>query len=226
MIKLFPALRGQMKRALHLASGAALPLPGRSSAQLAKNAVAGADLNYDFKTDIAIATPSGLKIYQQQDPHSFRDITEESKISTAIAAASYTGVWAFDIDLDGDLDLVLGTPQGDPLVLRNNGDGTFSPIHPFQGVDGLMAFTAADIDGDGDPDVALLDRNGSLKVFLNERLGKYRGIDVPVNLRQGVVALSAADINGDGILDFVLLKNDSSVVRLSQNEESGQVGFC
>ncbi len=214
-----PSVAWADETALHLASGAALPLPGRSSAQLAKNAVSGADLNYDFKTDIAIATPLGLKIYQQQDPHSFRDITEESKISTAIAAASYTGVWAFDIDLDGDLDLVLGTPQGDPLVLRNNGDGTFSPIHPFEGVDGLMAFTAADIDGDGDPDVALLDRNGSLKVFLNERLGKYRGIDVPVNLRQGVVALSAADINGDGILDFVLLKNDSSVVRLSQNEQ-------
>jgi hypothetical protein len=208
--------------ALHLASGAALPLPGRSAAQLAKNAVVGADLNYDFKTDIAIATPAGLKIYQQQDPRHFRDITEESKIPAAIAAAPYTGVWAFDIDLDGDLDLVLGTPQGDPLVMRNNGDGTYSPIHPFQGVDGLTAFTAADIDGDGDPDIAMLDRSGSLKVFLNERLGKYQGIDVPASLRQGVMAVSAADINGDGILDLVLLKSDSSVVRLSQEPESAK----
>jgi Tfp pilus assembly protein PilF len=207
---------------LHLANGTALALPGRSSGPLGKNAVAGADLNYDFKTDIAVATPAGLKIYQQQDSRHFEDITAKSKIPAAIAGGSYTGVWAFDVDLDGDLDLILGMPQGDPLVMRNNGDGTFSLIHSFQGVDGLTAFTAADIDGDGDPDIAMLDRSGNIKVFLNERLGKYRGIDVPDSVRQGVVALSAADINGDGILDLVLLKNDSSVVRLSQKAESGE----
>ncbi len=110
--------------------------------------------------------------------------------------------------------------------MRNNGDGTFSPIHPFQGIDGLMAFTAADIDSDGDPDVAMIDRNGHLRVFLNERLGKYRGIDVPTSLQQGAVAVSAADINGDGILDLVLLKNDSSVVRLSQKPESSEWDFA
>ena len=207
---------------LHLANGTALALPGRSNASLGKNSVAGADLNYDFKTDIAIATPAGLKVYQQRDPQHFEDITEKSKIPAAIARGSYTGVWAFDVDLDGDLDLILGTPEGDPLVMRNNGDGTFSPIHPFQGIDGLTAFTSADIDGDGDPDIAMLDHSGDLRVFLNERLGKYRSISVPDSVRHGVAAVSTADINGDGILDLVLLKNDSSVVRLSQKAESGE----
>lgn len=207
-------------KALQLATGATLPLPGAQPAPLTKSSVAVADLNYDFKADIAIATESGLRIYQQQDPQHFREVTEASKIPPAIANGSYTGVWAFDVDLDGDLDLVLGVPHGEPLVLRNNGDGTFASIHPFQGIDGVLSFATADLDGDGDPDVALIDSGGNLHVFLNERLGTYRTRNVPANLGAGIRAVAAADINGDGILDLVLLKNDSSVTRLSQRQDS------
>lgn len=215
-----PTLAWADRSSLHLASGATLALPGNQSAPLKKASVAPADLNYDFKTDITIATASGLRIYQQQDPQHFRDITAESKIPASVANASYNGVWAFDVDLDGDLDLVLGVPHGEPVALRNNGDGTFSTINPFKGLDGLTAFAAADIDGDGDPDVALVDGNGNLHVYLNERLGAYRARQIPANLIGGIQAVAAADINGDGILDLVLLKSDSSVVRLSQKRDS------
>ena len=203
-----------------LATGAVLPLPGGHPGQLTANSIAAADLNYDFKADIAIATSSGLKIYDQQDAQHFRDVTSEAKIPASISGAPYTGVWAFDIDLDGDLDLVLGVPHGDPVVLRNNGDGAFTPIAPFKGLDGLTAFAAADLDGDGDPDVALLDAHGNLRVFFNERLGAYRAREVPPALSTGVAALAAADIDGDGTIDLVLLKNDSSVVRLSQKQDT------
>ncbi len=202
--------------ALHLASGASLPLPGAQSAQLTRSAVAAADLNYDFKSDIAIATPSGLKIYQQQDPQHFRDITQEAKIPAAISKGSYTGVWAFDVDLDGDLDLILGVPHGEPVVLRNNADGTFTRINPFPGVDGLTSFAVADLDGDGDPDVALIDASGKLRVFDNERLGAYRAHDVPNDLSANAHSVTAADLNGDGVLDLIVLRNDGSVARLSE----------
>lgn len=201
--------------ALHLATGATLPLPGKRPAPSGLHSIAPADLNYDFKTDISIATASGFRIYEQIDPGHFQDVTESSKIPPAVANGSYTGVWAFDVDLDGDLDLILGTAQGDPVVLRNNGDGTFTRINTFKGIDGLTAFAAADIDTDGDPDVALADGSGRLHVFLNQRLGDYRSLSVPESVSRGIKAIDAADIDGNGTLDFVLLKQDSSVVRLS-----------
>jgi hypothetical protein len=162
-------------------------------------------LNYDFKTDLIVATAGGLKIYRQIDPQHFSDVTTETKLPPAILNGSYTGAWAFDFDLDGDLDIVLGTPKGEPWVLRNNGDGTFTPVHPFKGVDGMVAFTAADIDGDGDPDVALIDKNGRLIAFTNERLGDFHPLAVPNSLAEKNLALAAADVNSDGRLDFVVL---------------------
>lgn len=212
-----PAVAWSDEKALHLTTGAVLPLPGGTQAGITNNSVAAADFNYDFKMDLAIATAAGLKIYQQKDPQHFEDVVAAAKIAPKIANGSYTGAWAFDIDLDGDLDLILGVPQGDPVILRNNGDGTFTPIDSFKGIDGLLAFAAADIDGDGDPDVALVDRNGNLNVFLNQRLGSYQRLPVPSNLG-AIEAVSAADIDGDGTLDLVLLKKDSSVERLSLKE--------
>jgi Tfp pilus assembly protein PilF len=203
---------------LHLANGAAMPLPGRMNAPLAANAIAGADLNYDFKTDLILATPAGVKLYRQEDPQHFRDVTSEAKISAALATAAYTGVWPVDIDLDGDLDLVLGVATGEPVILRNNGDGSFAQIHSLSGIDGLVSFAYSDLDGDGDPDIALVDGHGVLKVLTNQRLGKYQARDVPSDANVGIRAVASADINGDGVLDLVLLAQNGSLQSLTLDE--------
>jgi Tfp pilus assembly protein PilF len=202
---------------LHLQSGATLRLPGNQKGAVGGSMIAFADFNYDFKTDVAIATPSGLKLYLQDTPTEFRDVTATVKLPASIVAGSYAGVWPFDFDLDGDLDLVLGMPNAEPLVLRNNGDGSFTPVRPFkQEVTGMTAFAAADLDGDGDPDAAVIDGAGKLHVLMNQRLGLFTPRAVPENVASDVRSVTSADINGDGILDLVLLQRSGSVVRLSQ----------
>ncbi len=205
--------------AVHVEGGATLPLPvprGQSSLTvLGRNVILGADLNYDFKTDLVFATTGGVRIYRQDTPQRFVDVTSKTKLPTEIVNGSYTGAWAFDYDLDGDLDVVLGVPHGEPIVLRNNGDGTFAPVQPFKGVDGMTGFTFGDIHGDGVPDVALIDSHGNLQVFENERQGFYRPRDVPPPLADRNLAIAAGDVNGDGLIDFVLLRSDFSIVRLS-----------
>ena len=199
---------------LHVGNDLVLPFPAAAAGELPPHAIAGADLNYDFKTDLVAATAGGVRIYRQIDSRHFTDVTSETKLDAKTINGVYTGAWAFDVDLDGDLDIILGVPQGEPLVLRNNGDGTFTTMHSFKGVDGLLSFAAADIDGDGTPDVAMTDRNGRLTVFRNERLGEYRRRDVPESVGQ-VRAVAAADVNGDGLPDFIVLRNDFTIARLS-----------
>jgi Tfp pilus assembly protein PilF len=202
---------------LHTAGGVSLPLAAATHEQLPPHAVAGADLNYDFKTDLVVATGSGVRIYRQIDVRHFTDVTAETKLEPKVINGVYSGAWAFDVDLDGDLDIVLGVPHGEPVVLRNNGDGTFVVIRPFHGVDGLLAFAAADIDGDGDPDVAMIDGHGQLTVLSNERLGEYRRRDVPEAFRQRVRDVTAADINSDGLPDLVVLRDNFTIARLSSH---------
>lgn len=200
---------------LHIAGGQTLAIPGGVSSQLPVHSIAGADLNYDFKTDLIVATAGGLRIYRQMDSRHFKDVTAETKLDAGILNGTYTGAWAFDVDLDGDLDIVLGVPLGEPVVLRNNGDGSFTAIHPFKGVDGLLAFAAADIDGDGDPDVAIIDKNHQLQFLSNERLGEYKRRSLPDSVARSIIGLAAADINGDGLPDFVLLRDNLTIARLS-----------
>lgn len=188
-------------RGVQIVGGARLPASG------GPNGILGADLNYDFKADLVIAGPQGVRIFQQGDPAHF----------TAIAlklppGARYSGAWAFDVDLDGDLDVVLGVAGGEPLALRNNGDNTFAVVRPFPGVSGLVAFAGADIDGDGDPDVAMIDGGGNLHLFTNERLGAFRA---QPTVQGRFAALTAGDVNADGMPDFVALRQDGSVIRLA-----------
>ncbi|MFN7994026.1 MAG: FG-GAP-like repeat-containing protein [Bryobacteraceae bacterium] len=210
-----PAILWADRTGVQISGGARLPYSG----PLGRNGVLGADLNYDFKTDLVLAGSKGVRIYQQGDGGKFSDVTSRTHLPAAITTASYSGAWAFDVDLDGDLDILLGVPGSEPVVLRNNADGTFATVRPFAGVNGLSAFASADIDGDGDPDAALVDQDGRLHVFANERLGQFRARTLPADLNSGrFLALTAADLNGDSLPDFLLLRQDGAVLRLSDKQ--------
>ena len=207
---------------ISISGGAKLPLPGHAKpGEITRFSIAAADLNYDFKTDLVIATAGGIRLYEQQTPANFTDITPDSKLPATIVNGAYTGAWPFDVDLDGDLDIVLGSRSGEPVVLRNDGDNTFATVRPFQGIHGTVAFAAGDLDGDGDPDVALIDGAGALHIFTNERLGNFNERALPAGWHGRFVAVAIGDVNADGMPDVVALRDDGSVVRLS-DRNSGE----
>jgi hypothetical protein len=145
--------------------------------------------NCDFKTDLVLAE---LAATIRQDSPIHR-CDRAAKLPKAATNAHYTGAWAVDIEADGDLDIVLGANAGTPTVLRNNGDGTFLPIHPFDGVSGVNGFAWADLDGDGNPDAAIIDGAGRLHVFMNLRQGQFKERPLPAGLSS--VKAVAADAN-------------------------------
>jgi Tfp pilus assembly protein PilF len=198
--------------------GAKLPFPGGKNLAVNRNGILPVDLNYDFKNDLVFAGAEGIRIFLQKDLKNFVDVTAKAHLPANIANGAYSGAWAFDVDLDGDLDIALGAADGDPIVLRNNADGTFAVVKPFAGVPGLKAFASADIDGDGAPDAAMIDRDGRLHVFSNQRLGQFRERALPPGLAGRFEAVIAADVNADGRLDFVLLRDDGAVLRLSDKD--------
>ena len=177
-----PAQAVANAKELRLATGAVLPFPGGAlQTPPSPEGVVQLDFDYDFKTDVVLVGAGGVRLFSQQTPESFKEVTASTRLPQQVLGASYTGGWAADIEADGDLDIVLGTSESAPVVLRNNGDGTFVDIRPFAGISGLRQFVWADLDGDGNPDAALIDGAGQLHVFVNARQGIFRERPLPPN---------------------------------------------
>ena len=206
-------------RQVRLSSGPAFPFPSGSGLAAPKaNAIVPIDLNYDFKTDLVLAGAGGVRIFRQDSPTSFTDVTSQSNLPASALNGAYSGAWPADIEADGDLDVVLGVAQGPPTVLRNNGDGTFIQINPFSGLSNLRAFSWADLDADGDPDAASIDGSGKLQIFSNERQGQFIERATPANLK-AVRAIGVADLNDDGVLDLIAVQDSGEIVRVSDKNE-------
>jgi tetratricopeptide (TPR) repeat protein len=212
-----PAFVFVNEREAHLAGGVKLEFPG-GGMQPFPHAVAALDFDYDFKTDLAFAGGGGFRLYRQESPNAFADVTAQTKLPASVTGASAMGAWAADIEADGDLDIVLDLRGGSPLVLRNNGDGTFAEQRLFEAVNFLRDFAWADLDGDGDPDAAMVEEAGRLAVFTNERTGQFRQRPSP-RTAGPFVALGVADLNNDGRFDLLALQEDGLLRRFSDKDE-------
>ncbi|AMV38364.1 FG-GAP-like repeat-containing protein [Planctomyces sp. SH-PL62] len=198
-------------------SGVVAPFPGGEGGAPSPHAVVAADWNSDYRVDLVLAGPGGVRILRGEDDGSFVDVSEAAHLAPDVRDADAYGVWAADVELDGDVDFVVGLRSGPTLVLRNGGDGGFETIRPFDSVADLRDFAWADLDGDGDPDAALLDARGRLHVLDNERAGRFQARTLPDGLAD-VSALAVADLDGLGAIDLALL-GPSSVLRLSDRDD-------
>jgi Tfp pilus assembly protein PilF len=167
-------------------------------------AAVAADLDADFRTDLAAVGSGGLCLLKQGANRSFADVTARAKLPAAVAGGRLTGVWGADVDTDGDLDLVLAPAEGYPLVLRNNADGTFAQQEPFSSLTKARAFVWADVDGDGVPDASFADGAGAVHVFVNQRAGTFRK-ETPAPAGDPVVALAVLQRRGETRLDLLAM---------------------
>ncbi len=214
-------------------------------------AVAG-DYDNDGRPDVLVLRygPQTLSLYHNDGNGHFSEVTKSAGIPTypyLTVSAAFV-----DVDHDGDLDIFVGGlidfnkpfkrhesgravsfPDGfagaPNLLLRNNGNGTFSDITAAAKVEGACAHAIAvvptDYDNNRDVDLLVVNYGAPPALYRNLRDGTFRdaahetGLDAPVKafgkLSENHWQVNSAlvgDFNKDGFPDFAFLYNDGSVV--------------
>lgn len=171
-------------------------------------AIVAADLDGDMLPDLALASIFDSRVYfllndggidaiLNGDSPSY-DSRDVGDAPLAIVAADFDGVNGVDI----------ATADGDVSVLLNKGDGTFDPAVEYAAGTIARGLAAADLDGDGDVDLAsAAAKDNAAAILLNAGDGTF---DEPKLYAAGadVWGITAADLDGDGDADLVTADAD------------------
>lgn len=179
------------------------------------------DFNGDGKVDLAV---SDLGNY---DPYNCRCVTNGSVVTILLgdglgafteAPGSPVNVGAdpffaatADFNKDGKLDVVVANRGDDTItILLGDGQGGFAPAagSPVGGFSFPRAIGIGDFNGDGNPDLAVVNESlnssvGTVSILLGNGAGGFVAASgSPVAVGPGPVSIAVADFNGDGNSDL------------------------
>ena len=184
-------------------------------------AIAG-DYDNDNRPDLFVVRAGTATLYHNDGNGSFSDVTAAAKIPPVSFNARST---AFaDIDHDGDLDiLIAGEGQ---LLLRNNGDRTFTDqttVAKLADKVAARAIVPTDFDNRRDIDL-LIASTEKISLWRNMRDGTFRDVATDVGLTtKGATTVAAGDINKDGFTDFYFSSGATGNFALSNGKERFQI---
>src|SRR5262249_46646097 len=158
-----------------------------------------ADFTGNGIDDLAVLTAQGVSIYLGNGKGGFAPPV------TYDAGPEPTGLTVADVNHDGHLDLLIGNPYGDVLVLLGQGDGTFAPYHE---ANQAIALAVADLTGTGSKDVIYADQ-GLDRVVVDYGAGKTAVVGDRATGLLDPGAVTLADLNGDGIPDLIIANSGS-----------------
>jgi len=199
---------------LYLNNGSADPFSGVAGSDISSDvhdtlSIALGDVDGDGDLDVVVGNVGQAnRLYLNNgsaDPFSGvagADISSDAHITASIALA--------DVDGDGDLDLVAGNYSQTTRLYLNN-----ATADPFSGVGGsyvsgdahdTRSVALADMDGDGDLDLAAGNEDQTNRLYLNDGTADpfsgVSGSDISSDVH-GTRSISLGDMDGDGDLDLI-----------------------
>ncbi|GEM_PF-3279781 len=135
-------------------------------------------------------------------------------------------LFAADLDNDGDIDVATANAAGSISILKNNGNlagqaATFQRKTDYSAGKNPVALFAADLDGDGDADLAAANKDGNqIIVFKNDGQGNFQN-KTNYSLTGAPTSVWAADFDGDGDLDLATTAPASNKVSILKNKNDG-----
>ena len=183
------------------------------------------DLLGDGSLQILVTEPSSGRITWMQG------LDKYVELSDGLTEPVRTHV--IDLDGDGDQDLLVADigflrptnkKVGSVVLLRNMGEEQFEPMVLLKDVGRVACAEAADLDGDGDLDIAVcvFGHIDGKTVWL-EQTERLVFVEHVLDDRPGAIHAFPIDVDGDGDLDLaVALSQQFEEVLLYRNDGSGR----
>jgi hypothetical protein len=129
-------------------------------------------------------------------------------------------------DADGDPDLAVAQAGTNSVrILRNNGNGTFTPDQDFATGSGPQGIAAADFNGDGMTDLATANApGGSVTVLIGTGGCGFNDTFYDLGDSSGPHGIVARDLTGDGAADLAVSDPADHEVEVLINDGSGNFG--
>ncbi len=191
------------------------------STSQALNCLEPFDFNGDGHLDLAICDANTVRLLKGKGTLSFEELPNQPP-SCGPAEVSFQ-LHAVDIDHEGDLDLVLlcrNSNKGDRfLLLRNNGDSSFSDVTKASKIElsknFLQNVTLSDFDAKNDIDLLFSQKNGNVQFFLNRRDGTFRestATHTGIKKLPEIQDTLRGDLNGDSLPDLIWVGSKGEVL--------------
>ena len=164
------------------------------------NAALWGDVDNDGLTDVYLLRDGGNQLWRQYPAGEWHDVSDVS--GTGNGDHNSVDGLMVDADHDGDLDLLVVNADGPNELFSNDLNGHFRALAEARGLQGSTVSRqalAADLDGDRDLDLVVINAQPPHQVYANDRLWQYRaasGFDAFV--AAAIEAAVVADIDADG----------------------------
>lgn len=195
--------------------GTFTPLPPMPAGSSVVGAAAG-DLNGDWKPDlVTVGTDGKLTLFLNTTPEGGQPSWQQS---VSAVGNSFASVALWDLDLDGELDIIASDQGLDLIRVGLNGGGAMSwNWSTWPAGDAPQRLAVGEINGDGHPDVAVCHEvSNDVHVLLGDGAGGVLAIGTyPVAANP--FDLDMRDLDLDGALDLVVLHGTSEQITVLRN---------
>lgn len=184
------------------------------------------DIDADGFVDIVVASyyDNTVGWFKNSGTGTFTNLegVEQTIIPITVTADDAQGVIVADIDGDGDLDVVSAS-SGDHTIawyMNLGRDGLFCEVKNVvdSNAQGARTVVAADIDGDGDVDLASAAKDhNTIAWYPNDGHGNFPIKHVVYDQAMGAYSLVAKDVDRDGKVDLVTASNADDTIAFFRN---------
>lgn len=179
-----------------------LPETVEGASSFAKTAYGGAPALFIAGTEDRLYVGDGQGHFRGAPPDALPSTSSGSSLPAVVA----------DFDQDGHLDLFIPTEGQDRLLLQLDGLVDETAFSLPEEARRPRAAVAVDLDQDGSPDLALVERDGPLRLLRNDGTGRFFDYSGGLVGNTGDVqarTLAVADLDQDGDPDLFVGRGDA-----------------